>query len=304
MQKLSNVRAVKITAAVMLVLALLFTALETVVMLFFYDLDVQLYSRNDAFPRAVEYALVAVTAVSLVITALSVGRKNYETTLPRLNAPTSFFAAVSAFLTFAYFIVALMQHMSVSTYPYNIQPGTTQANFFVLHIVFMIPAGVYMLIKALGRGEDKRTVTVLLGFTMIVWLAMGLITTYFNMTSPLNCPPRIFTMLSYIALMLTELYALGFVVGKNRPIPLMWLCGMSAILGGMSAVPALALTLLGKYPMSPETVSHAVRLTLSLYEALRLIGMIKHCELNHVPKPDPKKKKQNAENDKSTSKEG
>jgi len=263
-------RGLTLTVIITLFAAVLLGAFQTVIMLTSYEFEQQLYFRDAPLPVIMTAALIAVTLLCTAATALTSKGKQFPSQPPKIGAAASFFAAVTAFLIFGCFvndfISVFVTGSAFVTGAQNTLP--VQRLFHYAKVVFAIPAGTYYLTLALGR-TPRRNPAMLLGFGAVMWSAMHLITTYFNMSLPINSPPHVLKQLAFAALMLSQLYSLRFIIGTQK-VP-QWICLslIGTVFGAVSSFAPLVLTAFGYYRLSGDTLIFGAQLALTFYTAVR-----------------------------------
>jgi len=266
-------RFLKITVFAVLCAAVFLGVFQTVIMLTSYEFEVMLYYRDAILPTVMNVLLALITVGSGAAVLITSYKKELPGQLSKISTPASFFGGVAAILIFAVFAFELYDYAVMGggiVYAHNTQSSSAfQQLFYLARVIFALPAGVYMLTLALGR-KPSRNVSMLLGFFMVMWLAMNLITNYFDMTGPLNSPPRLLRLISISAMMLTMLYSLRYSIDRPKTRTFIWLSLVSAVFGAVSSFPMLVLTAIGRYGVSGETVGYAAHLALTFYIAFRV----------------------------------
>jgi len=271
-------RGLKVTVFASLAAAVVLGVLQTVAMLTCYEFEVMLYYRDAVLPNIINVLLV----LSVVLISAAVFVTSYKKELPvrmsKIGIGGSFFAAISAFLIFGSFAVEFIMFFVFKITP--VIGMQAQRIFVIARIIFALPAGMFMLVTALGK-RLTRTMSAVFSFCLVMWLAMCLITAYFDMTSPLNSPPRVLSILAYTSLMITSLLAMRF--GINLPKSATWIAAsmITAVLGAASAFPPLVLTTLGRYPLDSSTMAYAAQLALTIYCTVRA------CEFGGIEEEAP-----------------
>lgn len=272
--------AVIITAVTAIVAALAHTA----VLLFSYDSSLGVYIYNGYSPvmfiagTVIGLAAVIIAAVSVPSGACGIER------VPVCGTAEAFFAAMAGAAIFAYSVMNciaaiieiirnLPPNSSISVIISAILSNTT-AVLWIIMTLLSIPTAAYLIISALTKTEEKPALTAL-GFFPVLWTAVCLLRIYFDRTSAINNPVKIFSQMALAAVMLFFLSELRIRVGK--PVLRVYLAfsGAAAMLGFSYSVSLIAAYLSGVGGLSGDVLLAVVILLCAVYAFSGMAAMRK-----------------------------
>lgn len=272
--------AVIITAVTAIVAALAHTA----VLLFSYDSSLGVYIYNGYSPvmfiagTVIGLAAVIIAAVSVPSGACGIER------VPVCGTAEAFFAAMAGAAIFAYSVMNciatiieiirnLPPNSSISVIISAILSNTT-AVLWIIMTLLSIPTAAYLIISALTKTEEKPALTAL-GFFPVLWTAVCLLRIYFDRTSAINNPVKIFSQMALSAVMLFFLSELRIRVGK--PVMRVYLAfsGAAAMLGFSYSVSLIAAYLSGVGGLSGDVLLAVVILLCAVYAFSGMAAMRK-----------------------------
>ena len=272
--------AVIITAVTATVAALAHTA----VLLFSYDSSLGVYIYNGYSPvmfiagTVIGLAAVIIAAVSVPSGACGIER------VPACGTAEAFFAAMAGAAIFAYSVMNciatiieitrnLPPNSSISVIISAILSNTT-AVLWIIMTLLSIPTAAYLIISAVTKTEEKPALTAL-GFFPVLWTAVCLLRIYFDRTSAINNPVKIFSQMALAAVMLFFLSELRIRVGK--PVMRVYLAfsGAAAMLGLSYSVSLIAAYLSGVGGLSGDVLLAVVILLCAVYAFSGMAAMRK-----------------------------
>lgn len=272
--------AVIITAVTAVVAALAHTA----VLLFSYDSSLGVYIYNGYSPvmfiagTVIGLAAVIIAAVSVPSGACGIER------VPACGTAEAFFAAMAGAAIFAYSVMNciaaiieiirnLPPNSSISVIISAILSNTT-AVLWIIMTLLSIPTAAYLIISAVTKTEEKPALTAL-GFFPVLWTAVCLLRIYFDRTSAINNPVKIFSQMALAAVMLFFLSELRIRVGK--PVMRVYLAfsGAAAMLGFSYSVSLIAAYLSGVGGLSGDVLLAVVILLCAVYAFSGMAAMRK-----------------------------
>lgn len=265
-----------------IIAAAVFTAADIIVMRNHYQWSVFLYDASSA-PKILHIAIGAAAA----LLALSYFTAKHAL-LPRRPFPlpgfASFCAGMSGCMLMAFGVMRLFRAMT-GTYNYK----AAYAIWGLIAAPLAIVGGLYFILTAISKDGGKRHYS-LFAFALMAMTAVRLIDVYFDMTSPLNSPPRIIAEMAMLCLMNYILAETRFLIEK--PIPSWYLAAscISIVMLTLYAVPSLYFTFTGYYRMGELTLFYVSIVFIVLYIAGR---MIKYLSMDAEPEPPVKPKKKN-----------
>ena len=272
--------AVIITAVTAVVAALAHTA----VLLFSYDSSLGVYIYNGYSPvmfiagTVIGLAAVIIAAVSVPSGACGIER------VPVCGTAEAFFAAMAGAAIFAYSVMNciaaiieitrnLPPNSSISVIISAILSNTT-AVLWIIMTLLSIPTAAYLIISAVTKTEEKPALTAL-GFFPVLWTAVCLLRIYFDRTSAINNPVKIFSQMALAAVMLFFLTELRIRVGK--PVMRVYLAfsGAAAMLGFSYSVSLIAAYLSGVGGLSGDVLLAVEILLCAVYAFSGMAAMRK-----------------------------
>lgn len=262
--------AVIITAVTAIVAALAHTA----VLLFSYDSSLGVYIYNGYSPvmfiagTVIGLAAVIIAAVSVPSGACGIER------VPACGTAEAFFAAMAGAAIFAYSVMnCITAHVSASGQAASSVSKPTLI-LWTLMTVLSIPTAAYLIISAVTKTEEKPALTAL-GFFPVLWTAVCLLRIYFDRTSAINNPVKIFSQMALAAVMLFFLSELRIRVGK--PVMRVYLAfsGAAAMLGFSYSVSLIAAYLSGVGGLSGDVLLAVVILLCAVYAFSGMAAMRK-----------------------------
>ena len=272
--------AVIITAVTAIVAALAHTA----VLLFSYDSSLGVYIYNGYSPvmfiagTVIGLAAVIIAAVSVPSGACGIER------VPVCGTAEAFFAAMAGAAIFAYSVMNciaaiieiirnLPPNSSISVIISAILSNTT-AVLWIIMTLLSIPTAAYLIISAVTKTEEKPALTAL-GFFPVLWTAVCLLRIYFDRTSAINNPVKIFSQMALAAVMLFFLSELRIRVGK--PVMRVYLAfsGAAAMLGFSYSVSLIAAYFSGVGGLSGDVLLAVVILLCAVYAFSGMAAMRK-----------------------------
>ena len=265
--------------------AVIFAAVDIILMRSGYDWTLFLYESGSSAPLIFHTAAIVITA--LLCTSVIFAR---HAMLPRSAAPagafTSFCAGMTGCMLAGFGLMKLYYFMRGR---YDMTARDTKLG--LIAAFFAIAAALYFIITAVAK--ESRRAHSLPAFAVIITAALRLVEIYFGTASPINSPPRIIFEIAMLACMDYIITETRFIVGQPKPERYLAASCASIVLLALYAVPHLFFTFAGKYEIGPETLYSASMLFMALYIAGR---MVRYLSMDAEPEPEP-------ETDKTDSKE-
>ena len=264
-----------------LIVAAVFTFIQTDLLFLHYDTEIFLFSRDTNLPDILYPALAVCAAV--VATSMILLRK--ETFPEQITEPKNITTFISAFCGLTFLVL----------FGYNIYKLVIDTGSFFPDVpsalklgssILAFPSGMYFLIIALKRNPYKKP-TAMFGLCVVIWGILNLMGEYFTMNSPLNDPVRVIHQLSYIAIMLFYLYDAGYSAEIYKPVLYQMFGYLSIIFISFSSIPAIILNLFNLKPLSIDMMSCYVEFCLLLFIICRMVNInIKKQPQNDVIRED------------------
>lgn len=277
-------RQIMLTVIITAVTAVVAALAHTAVLLFNYDSSLGVYIYNGYSPvmfiagTVIGLAAVIIAAVSVPSGACGIER------VPACGTAEAFFAAMAGAAIFAYSVMNcitaiieiirnLPPNSSISVIISAILSNTT-AVLWIIMTLLSIPTAAYLIISAVTKTEEKPALTAL-GFFPVLWTAVCLLRIYFDRTSAINNPVKIFSQMALAAVMLFFLSELRIRVGK--PVLRVYLAfsGAAAMLGFSYSVSLIAAYLSGVGGLSGDVLLAVVILLCAVYAFSGMAAMRK-----------------------------
>lgn len=260
--------AVLITAITAVITALAHTA----ILLFNYDPSLGVYIYDGSVPTIFVVGMVIGLAM-VVISALSIpsGSCGVEQ-VAVCGTAEAFFAAMAGAAMLAY---SVMSFISASITEKNTLLGTansTVTTLWALLAVLSIPSAAYLIISAITKRNASKKLTALVFFP-VLWSAVCLLRIYFDRSSAINDPVKIYSQMALAAIMLFLLSELRIRVGKSSLRMYTAFAGIAAVLGFSYSVSVTAAYLAGVKELSGELLLAVVILLSAAYGFSRAVAL-------------------------------
>ncbi|MFA6948100.1 MAG: hypothetical protein WCQ72_03890 [Eubacteriales bacterium] len=245
------------------------SAANIVVMLRYYESSVNLYVSGSVIPSALNIAIAAVAAV-LLCSGLFVGRGRLSASLAPMSQFAVFASGLCGFLCAA---TAVMRVYEYVTGAFSVKTDDVSTIFACIAALLAIPACIYFISQAVSASV-KRTPHIITGFFVIIWGALTLVSAYFDMTTPLNSPPRILNQIACIALMIYMLYELRYPLGAARPRHFLSFGCASIFILTVNGISTVALTFFGMFTVGYQTVLAIFQIAMAIYILSRELSLV------------------------------
>ena len=192
-----NLRSLKLNKKILYILlacAVVFTALQSFMVLKYYEPDVFLYSHGTVLPTVFNVVLALFVIISLVYFSLC-RCKEYDDKLAKTSVTSFIFGILCAASVIATGVIEYIAYdQRASQLMYVVQK---EDKFIVWSAVLAFVAFIYFLIP-----DKLGKLKTFLGCVTVVWHILYLLSVYFDMTSPLNDPMRLMNEFALVGIMM------------------------------------------------------------------------------------------------------
>ena len=283
-ESLPEIKGLKPFLFITLIFGLAAAALETCVMLFGFDSNKGVYSAGGSL-GAVAATVIAAFTVILIIASRFVKGVGGHAELAVCDGGTvsSFLAGICGGILPIYSLFSIVvQILSAKTGAYEpsvaeraaVALKTSTGTIALIILALSIPSAIYLLRTALkSQGEEKKQAA--LGFFPILWLSLSLVKQYFDRTTALNNPARIYAQMALVALMLYFLMEERVRVKKPLFKCYILSSAVAALVGFSFSVSAIVAAQFGITGLGIDPMLPYVTLFLSLYSFFKTAGLKK-----------------------------
>jgi len=260
MKNASHLLAIKLSGC----LAVLAAVLQTVLYLIGYDETLHLYQHGFTLHYIV-YAVIGIPAAALFVFFCTRQKDVLPAELGKITRPVSFLSFFSGMLIIAaagYNITSVMG-----------TPPVIPSTIRIFALAMTIPAACYFLLSAWMDKPSRPMITLLCMF-VVGWLALYLMSIYFEMDSPLQSPDRILRQLGCAMLMIHMLYEVRCLLDIAMPRLYFGTGCAAVIITGLSAVPDAIVTLLQKRAMTDNSMFSLAIAALGIYVFFRMLSTL------------------------------
>lgn len=278
-------------------LSLIMIIWQTVMLFVKYSPEEHLFASGFVLPTVFGVVLfLAIFGIATLPLTIPAG-----TVLPSTLAPTgkmvTFTSTMTGFMILAQIILQFIWGVDLTS-----QFGGRTV-VVVLEIAFSIPSAAYFLMIAFGGRQNTKTLAIF-GFFPVLWMALLLMTYYFDSSTSINDALRILSQVSIMSLMASQLFELDFVAGKPKPVGYFVFSFIAILLSSVSAVPKLIFSIFNGFSGITYLTYSLAELCLSAYTVTRILefsGM--KSVVPYVKEEKEKKKKKNSGADNETAPE-
>ena len=264
-KKTSKVRArMSFYLLLTLILTVLATIAESFVLKIGYDYRLGVYSATNPIGKITAY-FIFVSVLVLFSSAFAID-KSLDSKVRGFYACTvqeAFFASVSGGLVLAYSVMTYLNRFE--------KAGGSLLPTLIL--IFSFPMAGYLIFTALSKKRCSRVLTGL-GFFPVIWTSVCLLRIYFDRTSAINNPIKIFTQISLVAIMLYFLVELRFRVGRPSVGIYIALSSVASLLGISNSTSLLIAEFTSSEKLSNEVILSFAEFFISFYILMRLVNFV------------------------------
>lgn len=229
-------------------------ALRTLNLFLYHDAEIGYYRQGAVLPVVLRVLLIVATLLFAVLPFFLCER---PTPMPKASAPTS----VAAFITAAVFAVtALLRYCS------SVSEMTWRSIFLFL------AAGLAAIYFILFANRKLNAITTLLtGFGTILWFACILVSSYFDLTVPMNAPLKLVLQLACLGGMLLMLAEMRLACAAEKKRFYLFALASATLYLCVSSIPSLIAAAAGL--LAPRDLGYAdfACLALGLFGIVRLV---------------------------------
>ena len=245
--------------------ALLAACAQTVLYLIGYDEALHLYERDFSLPGLIYGVFFLLISAGFVFFCLQ-KKDSLPTEIGRVDRTCAFFSLFSGILLLAAAVYNVMRILDT--------PPEIPSTIRIFALAMTIPAACYFIASA-WIAKPSRPLTSLLGMFVLCWLALYLMSVYFELDSSLKSPERILRQLGLALLMVHFLYEIRYLLGIPMP-RLYFATGCAAILMvGLSALPDAVVTLLQKRAITDNSMFSLTMTAMGLYIFARMLSTLR-----------------------------
>lgn len=265
--------------ALLSVILFVVTAAQSILYLTCYDFELGLYVQG--FPIGalkLAYLLVALLSVSgLIVLPLIAIKKQASSAIPLDGHPApsraaDLFALLCGALIAGTLITQLVRINAddqLSILLLNPAQTNMNAHYSLLaSLILALPALLYFVGIFAGK---KWSFAPLL---TLVWVCAYMLRVYFDAELLLMSPTRQLTLAALCAIALFLIAEMRLIRGIFSPIFYGIAATLAALFAGASGFGALLLTIVGRLPLSTETIYYAFQLTAALYALFRMRSLL------------------------------
>lgn len=192
----------KITVFVLLACSVVFAALQSILLVGFYDAPMRLYAHSGTVIAAVFNTLLFIFVMAVILLFRFTDFNDMSDEPAKVSVPARIFALLTAAALLADGIYGLLQQRKPLIYTDPSQvPGEKQTMFTLITVAISFIAFIYpVLVCFAPKGLEK--VKTFLGCVTVIWHIMYLLAIYFDMTGPLNDPIRLLNQFGLVAMMM------------------------------------------------------------------------------------------------------
>lgn len=271
-EKLPTHRQIVLLVILTAVTSVIAALAHTAILLFSYDPSLGVYAYGEAGP-VIFIAGTVIGLIAVAIAAFSVPSGTCGLVeMPLCGTAEAFFAAMTGAAMFAYSVMNAITVRIPSSGQTAASDGNAELILWTVMAALSIPSAAYLIISAVTKAGSAKKLTVL-GFFPVLWTAVCLLRIYFDRTSAINNPVKLYSQMALAAIMLYFLSELRIRVGK--PVLRMYaaFAGISAMLGFSYSVSVIAASLAGVDDLSGELLLAVIILLSSLYGFSRIAAM-------------------------------
>lgn len=224
-----------VIAAVSTAAAVLAGLFHTFLVMFYYDFDIDYFDSSVSAPMYLYIGCALFGALAGILILLTVKKGTLRTGMPETGKFTTFAAVFSGFML----LVADGFNLINSIRGSFTAPSVLRCVMMVL----AIPAAMYYITAAAGHNIDpeqkdyvfrRREISIYLRCAVLVWAIFYLLSRYFTMDQPLQCPLRINALMALVAFLLYTTFEIkNDIGGQEHP--------RTVLFFGIAAVIALSL---------------------------------------------------------------
>lgn len=234
-----------------------------------YDESLNLYKNGS--PAFVFYCAAAVCVLFLVSFIIAAGKSEpeldisggdgYESALPSTG---------SRFMVFASVLCGFQLSSSsiIDAYYYFKGEYTGLTALKAAAMVLAVAASLYFFFNASRR--PKKKVLQYLSFAVIIWAVVYLMSIYFDMSAPLNCPVRILNQMALIGIMLYFTFEARCLLGRPKLRFYFAAAFATVFMISMNSIPDMIITFAGYRQVGQDTLFRVAEISILLYIIARI----------------------------------
>lgn len=258
---------------------------QSVVMLRVYDAQKGVYATGTPLGSLVGWGIFLFSLI-LIVWGFVLGKqkKGILAEMEVCSVPEAFFAAAGGVMMAAVAVASFLDILQSQ----RMSSGVMLLMLLLLILLSVFPA-VYMILSAITHLR-QNTLLIGTGFFPVLWAAVCLMRTYFDRTSAINDPLKIFTQVSLAAVMLYFLMELRIRVGKGHTGAYLAASSVASLLCLATSISVFAGQLLGdadlKAGIKNEGLTALALLVIGLYILSRLFFLSRRVPAGPSPVPE------------------
>ena len=275
MEQRIDTKKLLLYAAGTLALSLILIAVRVVLLLSYFDPNIQQYALNTSSPLYFHAALCVAAAI-LLTSYFAFRKKSVSVNFSAPTQTTVFAASLCAFMLIAYIILEIYEQFSTNfsfiLYFQNFAKYEQKCRELIFKgalVLLAVPSSVYFFRVASSSGKNKKSLG-FLSFCPILWIMILLISTYFDLSVAYNNPNRILNQMALIGSMLYFVGESRYQLHIEKPHLYIPLALLSVLLLSVSTIPTVILNSFWVLNDTFPTVCYAVQLALCVYIASRI----------------------------------
>lgn len=268
--------------------AVLLTAWQVVMMGFFYDSQLHFFEEGAAL--TVLQCLVVLVLLLAAVGGVLLSRKSVRCsgTLPALSSAEALLSALCGFFLLATVIMQLIYSVSgLDVEKYDIsrsvflaflsrtgESAVLSQTLQSVALLCALPGSFYFLYPAFSE-KPKESVRAAFGLFFLVWAALSVLVTNFQMDIPMNSPERLGSMAALVCILLFTVSEQRFLYGRGKLGALYATGTLAMAFAFADGLSSLLYAFAGRLEMGISTIYACVELSLALYAAVRLLSFAK-----------------------------
>lgn len=271
----------KLTALALLLIGVVFAALQTLMVWKYYEADIYLYAHGTPLPDIFNISLAVYVVIALVLFRFF-NKKDYPESEAPTSAVTLIFSALCGFAVLANGIFGFMSYMEASKNMAYI--AARRDTFLLWGSLLAVFCFVYFMVS--GFMPKAKKAKAWLGCTAIIWHILYLLYVYFDMTNPLNSPIRLMNEFALVAMMMFITVEVRYTLGIPKKGFYISTAVIAFTLLLCSAVSNIVCVISGRLSADVYFGGYVYELVAAGYVLTRLISQLGHSQTTELPKEE------------------
>lgn len=227
-------------------------------LLYFLSFDTALYLYERGPLPTILGVCIAAAVVFMLSYIFAVKKEAAPESLPAPGRNVTFTAALSGFFILATLILTLLYSLN------GLETDALSSPLAVAANVFSIPAACYFFVTALNPSPNPKA-HALLGCTLVIWLILYTLSSYFHMNFSINSPLKIYNQMALLAAMFYFLQEVRYPLERQRPAQHRAFGFIAMLLLAVSSLPTLLLTFAFRISITSDTIYYLAELAMAFY---------------------------------------